>query len=288
MERNYPAAAFLLIVTLARGRIARAPGSGATLIDPKGIVIPDNEFLMSNRMYPALGRWALVASWAAGIAVAVLAGSPVLRAQENAKPGGQGRLESETGMLLHRAGAEAEWKAVAKGAAVPAADVLLALPGVHAAVASNNGGVRLTFFGNVPQVSLTPALESAATLQRSTDSDLDVYLDRGRILVANTKTKGAATVRIRARKEIWDLTLREPGAEATMTSNARWAPGQPYRAQYAKGEEPRAEMVLLVTKGTVEVTVESEHRTLRAPPGPALFGWDSNFGLARTPQPLDK
>jgi hypothetical protein len=47
-------------------------------------------------------------------------------------------------------------------------------------------------------------------------------------------------------------------------------------------------MILLVVKGTVELKVADEHQTLRAPPGPALFSWDSIFGLARTPQALEK
>jgi hypothetical protein len=215
------------------------------------------------------------------------AGFPA-RAADDAKAGGIGRLESATGTLLRREGADKEWKVVANGATVPGEELLLALPGVHAAIKSANGAVLLTLWGNLPQESPTPALESAVTLQRSSDSDLDLYLDRGRILVANTKEKGSANIRVRARKEIWDLVLGEPGSTAAIEFNARWMPGVPYREAYKEGEEPKAEMILLVLKGTAELKVEDEQRSLRAPPGPALFSWDSNAGLARSPLALEK
>jgi hypothetical protein len=224
---------------------------------------------------------------AAAIGFAVLIGAAAECRADDAKSG-LGKLESATGTLLRRATADADWKVVAKGDAVPEGELLLALPGVSAEIQSTNGAVRLTLFGNVPQISLTPALESAVTLQRTTDGDLDVFLDRGRIVVANTKVTGAARVRVRARKEVWDLVLTEPGTTATVEFNARWAAGMPYKEQYGKDEEPKAEMVLLVIRGTVELKVEDENRTLRAPPGPALFTWDSVFGPARSPQPLEK
>jgi len=226
--------------------------------------------------------------WVALIALALLAGQFGKGKADDAKSGGLAKLDSATGTLLKRAGADAEWKAVAKGAAIPEGELILALPGVQATVQSNNGAVRLTLFGNVPQISGTPALESAVTLQRTTGSDLDVFLDRGRIIIANIKQAGAARVRVRARKEIWDLVLTEPGAEAAVEFNARWPAGMPYKEQYDKDEEPKAEMIMLVIRGTVELRVEDENRTLRAPPGPAIFTWDSVFGAARTPQPLEK
>jgi hypothetical protein len=222
------------------------------------------------------------------IALALLAGISGEGKADDDKSGGLAKLDSATGTLLKRAAADADWKVVPNGAAIPEGELILALPGVQATLQSNNSAVRLTLFGNAPQISLTPALESAVTLQRTTSSDLDVYLDRGRIVVANTKQSGAAQVRVRARKEIWDLVLTEPGTEAAVEFNARWPAGMPYKEQYEKDEEPKAEMVVLVIRGTVELKVEDENRTLRAPPGPALFTWDSVFGLARTPQPLEK
>jgi len=222
------------------------------------------------------------------IALAFLASTSGKGQTDDAKSGGLAKLDSATGTLLRRAGANAEWKVVAKGAAIPEGELILALPGVQATVQSNNSAVRLTLFGNVPQISLTPALESAVTLQRTAGSDLDVFLDRGRILVTNIKQTGAANVRVRARKEIWDLVLTEPGTEAAVEFNARWPAGMPYKEQYEKDEEPKAEMIVMVIRGTVELKVEDENRTLRAPPGPAIFTWDSVLGLSRTPQPLEK
>jgi hypothetical protein len=223
--------------------------------------------------------------WAA-LGLAVIAGSPGLLAADDGKAGGIGQLDSPTGTLLRREGADKEWKAVANGAAVPDGQLLLALPGVHAAIKSSSGAVRLTLSGNVPQQSPLPALESAVTLRRSSDFDLDVILDRGRIIVANTKPAGAANIRVRARDEIWELTLKEPGAEASIELNARWAAGVPYRTQSREGEEPNAEMALLVLKGTAELKSDDRRHSLRAPNGPALFIWHSQVGTAGTPQPV--
>jgi hypothetical protein len=244
---------------------------------------------MSSRMSFVVGRLARWQLMVGTVALAVLPSIPTRGLADDAKSGGLGKLGSATGTLLRRARPDAEWKVVAKGEAVPEGELLLALPGVSAVVQSNTGAVRLTLFGNVPQISLTPALESAATLQRTSSGDLDVFLDRGRILVANTKVAGAANVTVRARKDIkWELVLTEPGAQAAIEFNARWAPGMPYKEQYEKDEDPKAEMVLLVIKGTVELKVGDENITLRAPPGPALYTWDSALGPARTPQPLEK
>jgi hypothetical protein len=243
---------------------------------------------MNSPMYFLMTRPGRLDIITAAIAIAVLTAGAAQSRADDAKSGGLAKLQSASGTLLRRATADADWKVVAKGDAVPEGELLLALPGVSAELQSNNGAVRLTLFGNVPQISLTPALESAVTLQRTTSADLDVTLDRGRIVVANSKVTGAASVRVRARKEVWDLVLTEPGTTATVEFNARWAAGMPYKEQYEKNEEPKAEMVLLVIRGTVELKVEDENRTLRAPPGPALFTWDSVFGPARTPQPLDK
>jgi hypothetical protein len=205
-------------------------------------------------------------------------------AADDAKATGMGRLESATGTLLRREGADKGWQAVPKGGAVPDTALLLALPGVDATIKTPSGAIRLTLHGNAPQLSPTPALESAIALRRSSDYDLDAILDRGRVVVENTKEKGTANVRLRARDEIWEVTLKEPGAAFSAELNGRWAPGMPYRTQYKEGEEPKAEMALLVLKGTIELKVDDVQRVFRAPPaGPALFFWDSVVGVVPNP-----
>jgi hypothetical protein len=221
---------------------------------------------------------------ALGISVFVL--TPAAPAEDTKQGNGGVRLESATGTLLTRASTEKGWKAVASGTSVPDRDLLLALPAVHATLKSAKGAVRLTLAGNVPELSETPALESAVSLRNSADFDLDLVLDRGRIQVTNAKEKGAALVRVYTNKEAWEISLRDPGSEVTLEMNARWAPGVPYRAQYKEGEEPRAEAVLLVLKGAADVKLEGESHSFRAPPGPALFTWDSVLGAARTAQSL--
>src|SRR5262245_17929134 len=92
----------------------------------------------------------------AAIGLAVIAGSSGKMAADDGKAGGMGRLESPTGTLLRREGADKEWKAVANGAGVPDGQLLLALPGVRATIKSSSGAVRLTLSGNVPQLSPLP------------------------------------------------------------------------------------------------------------------------------------
>src|SRR6516225_11900159 len=77
------------------------------------------------------------------IVLIVLAGVSGKGQTDDAKSGGLAKLDSATGTLLRRAGANAEWKVVAKGAAIPEGELILALPGVQATVQSNNGAVRL-------------------------------------------------------------------------------------------------------------------------------------------------
>jgi hypothetical protein len=241
---------------------------------------------MNSHMCAGVGRVSRIRFLILALSLSVLshdAGIPA-RAADDAKAGGMGRLESATGTLLRREGADKGWKAIPKGAAVPDTELLLALPGVRAGIKTTSGAIRLTLHGNVPQQSLTPALESAVALRRSSDFDLDAILDRGRILVENVKEKGAANVRLRARDEIWELALKEPGATVSVELNGRWAPGMPYRSQYKEGEEPKAQLDLLVLKGTVELKVDDVQRVLRAPPaGPALFFWDSLIGVVPNP-----
>jgi hypothetical protein len=194
-------------------------------------------------------------------------------------------LESPTGTLLQR-GADGSWKTIPKGGAVADRVLLLALPGAHAELRSASGGARLELLGNLPQLSPTPALESAVSLRKSSDLDLDVILDRGRILVANAKEKGPARIQVRARDEVWDLTLKEPGTQVTIELNANWPPGIPFRAQYKRGEEPKVDIDLLVVKGSIELKVDAQRHAMSAPPGPALYHFDSLHGLARSPARL--
>jgi hypothetical protein len=213
----------------------------------------------------------------------LLGPSPCLRAEDR---DGVARLESPTGTLLRRESAGGEWKVIANGGAVTDRVLLLALPGAHAELLSGTGGARLVLIGNLPQLSPTPALESAVSLRKSSDLDFDIILDRGRILLANTKDKGQAKVQVRARDEVWDLTLKEPGTQVTLELNGRWPPGIPFRPEYKRGEEPRVEMDLLVLKGSIELRVDAQRHTLNAPPGGALYHFDSVAGPARSPARL--
>src|SRR5207302_1961821 len=61
-----------------------------------------------------------------------------------------------------------------------------------------------------------PVLESAVALRSTPGVDLDLDLDRGRIVLLNDKPQGEARVRIRLGDETWDLTLEGPGSEVAL------------------------------------------------------------------------
>src|SRR5207248_5387736 len=95
------------------------------------------------------------------------------------------------------------------------------------------------------------------------------------------KAKGPATVRLRFHKEVWDVTLQEPGCELSVDLFTHYTSDINYRA----GEDPHAELYLWLIKGEAEVKVESylESRGLEAPPGSAMLMWNNSQG---TPQVL--
>src|SRR5262249_5919025 len=112
---------------------------------------------MNSRTCTGMGRMSrtrfLILSLS--LSVLVLGNGIPAPAAADAKAGGMGRLESATGTLLRREGADKGWQAVPKGAAVPDTELLLALPGGRAAIKTTSGAIRLTLHGNVPQQTPT-------------------------------------------------------------------------------------------------------------------------------------
>src|SRR5438874_2603420 len=106
------------------------------------------------------------------------------------------RSLAPAGTLLRRTAADKPWEAVEPKADVSSRDLLLAMPMSQATVESKGGAVRLLFWGNLPQVSPFPILESAVVLHDPKGADLDLSPRRGRVVLTNTKEKGAAQVSV--------------------------------------------------------------------------------------------
>jgi hypothetical protein len=125
-------------------------------------------------------------------------------------------------------------------------------------------------------------------LHNNSDFDLDFTLDRGRVDVTNEKSKGAAKVRVRFQDRYWDLTLTEPGTRVALEIYGRWPPGSRFDPDAKDDKGPFINFVLLVLKGHVDRSCPSCQIALSAPPGPALFQWDSKHGQDSCGHRLDK
>src|SRR5713101_7757211 len=72
-----------------------------------------------------------------------------------------GKVVSASGSLLGRHRADKGFQYLDEGESVHSRDTLLALPGVKGALESAGKSVRLSLWGNLPQLSAFPGLQSA-------------------------------------------------------------------------------------------------------------------------------
>jgi hypothetical protein len=190
--------------------------------------------------------------------------------------------------LLQRQAPDQPWQLPASGAELFSRDLLLALPGARADIESKNKAVHLALAGNLPQLSPIPVLESAVVLHDNAAVDLDFTLERGRVILTSAKDKEPAKVRVRFGGEGWDLTLAEKGDELAVERWGRWPRGVPFSEKPKPDEHPGANITLLVLKGTATIKAGPVQHTMHAPPGSALFQWDSEVGNDSGPKRIEK
>jgi hypothetical protein len=199
-----------------------------------------------------------------------------------------GKNLSASGALFARPAADRYWQAVEPQATVHSRDLLLALPGAKAVVEPRAESVRLTLWGNLPETSSFVGFESVVVLHDSRAFDLDFSLDRGRVVVTNTKARGPARVWVRLPGMAWQLTLAERGDEAALEVYGRWPSGVAFSKESRPGEGPTTVVHVEVLKGRVDLATAGIAHSLTAPPGPAHFRWDSVAGPDTGPQKRDK
>src|SRR5262249_35657948 len=139
------------------------------------------------------------------------------------------------------------------------ANYLVSLPGYRSKLFLDSG-VRLMLWGNVPEFSESPVLESRVMLNvPASGTDLDFTLDRGRVHISNYKTAAEAHVRVRFFQEVWDLTLPDTKSEAVVEL---WGaqPDVPFRKEPA-GKTPLACLGLFV-KGKARLTAQNKEFSL--------------------------
>lgn len=204
-------------------------------------------------------------------------------------PGGRAvvaKCVTATGSILRREAEGKPWQLVKEGEDLCAGDLLLGLPG--AALDSANGAVRLTFRADLAGASPLPIVETALVLQEGKGVDLDFFLERGRVDVANQKKKGEAHVRGHIRKDApGEVVLAEPGAEVTLLTYGWWPAGVPFTKGPKAGDEPTKSYVFLVLKGHADVKVGNRQFAMSAPKGPALVQGNTRSGDDFTPERLD-
>jgi hypothetical protein len=230
-------------------------------------------------------RSGLAAALTLALAALTFAAEPVPRPAGQEPRAAVGKCTSADGTLLASPRPGQGYHAVPNGEAVYSRDLLLALPGMRAGLTAH--GVRLELWGNLPEISASPVLESAVLLHDSRTFDLDFTLGRGRVVVTNRKEKGPARVWVRLPGESWQLSLAEPGASVALESFGRWPRGVPFSRERRPGEGPTQVVELTVLKGDVGLKLEDQQVGLSAPPGPASYRWDSVAG-AEGPERRDR
>ncbi len=216
---------------------------------------------------------------AAGLLALLLAGA----AQAESRPVGRylPRSSGEPASFLVRRGADGkQWQALdAENQKVFAGDTLVSLPGFRSDVLFANG-LRLKLWGDLPEMSLvTPLLESVVVVNEVGASDLDLTLDRGRIVITNTKAARPARVRLRfpdptakSGKESWQVNL-EGGAEVALELSSRYPPGTTFNKE--EPARPNMELYFFVFKGRAQVKARGRTYPMARPPAASLLHWES-------------
>ena len=146
-------------------------------------------------------------------------------------------------------------------------------------------------FADYDNSSPLPILETALVLTPADKGeDFAFTFDRGRVDVTNQKARGAVVEAVRFADQKWTLKLEEPGARVALEFCGRWPAGSRFRPldpkAPAKPAVPVASLVLVVLRGSVQVTSGDTTLGMTAPPGPAVLTWDSVEGALAQPQKL--
>jgi hypothetical protein len=196
------------------------------------------------------------------------------------------------------------WKRLtAKQSEVHSARPLVSLPGSRSVVETNRG-VRVTLWGNMmPEfIAGVPAFfESRAELYAHDVLDLDLLLNRGRVVLTSAREK-PVHVRLRfenplvpsdkelvLRQEFFDITLQNKGASFLIDLWSFYPSTEPFYKdpKHPNRIGPTANMVCMVLDGTVLLKTGDVTYTMAAPPGPGLMLWNSLTG-PKGPSPLPK
>lgn len=184
--------------------------------------------------------------------------------------------------LLSSQGLNDAFERVRPGESVYSRDLLVALPGFQADIVPASKGVKLTLFGNLPEMSDSHVLESAVVLHDTSHYDIDFTHLRGRIILTNTKEKGEAKAWLRTDTVGVQFTLAAPGDQVAVEIYGRWAPGMPFSLRRSDDNEPIILWDVYALKGRLDIKAGPNEWRMAEPPGRAHFHGDSLHGPARS------
>lgn len=179
---------------------------------------------------------------------------------------------SEPSLLLQRAPAEPRWSRVDAGKPeVHTNSPLAALPGFQGEILLDIG-LRLRLWGILPeQIHLqSPVRESLVVLHPPRSADLDMTLQRGRVLISNPGRRPAvALVRFSlagapGAAERWEIRLEED----TEVLLEKWS-----MSLQDTPATPLSTGHILIRRGKVRLQVPDRTLQLQAPPGKSYARW---------------
>jgi hypothetical protein len=187
-------------------------------------------------------------------------------------------------LLARQAGDKSPWKRQPRESTLFSGDMLVSLPGYRSEIRLDTG-VHLLLWGNLPEFSSIPVMESAVEVHVPPPSfDLDFTLETGRVIISNHKSEGPAKVRVRFYEEVWELTLLDGDSEVAMELVG--LPELGYKKDSKEKNEPVASLYLIELKGKSHVKVGFETQMVREPPGAALLVWNNLRGVAGRPESM--
>ena len=211
-----------------------------------------------------------------------LAGPAAAENSGRASPSAIGKNASAPGSLFRQdEPGRKTWSPVSTDRSLSSGAHLMALPGGRAEI-DTSAGVRLTLWGNVPELSRVPVMESVIRFNPKAAADVDLTLERGRILLSN-RSKKTPAVRVASDLGELEVTLNDPESEVALELYSRWPPGVPFTLRNSS-DAPTTFMAVHVLKGDASLKVGLNHYLMRPPPGPCYFHWDTDTGIDLGPR----
>ncbi len=207
-------------------------------------------------------------------------------------------------ILLQQGAKGGEWVRLerqAKPTRVWTATPLVSLPGFRSTVTTDSQ-VRLVLAGTIPEFlpGPLPLYEARVVLHAHDQLDLDLTLERGRILLISQRGDRPARVRVRFENttdpksiEIWDIILEQKDSEVLVERAGGYSPEEPFHPNPKDPARlgPVSNVGLIVVSGSATVRPGgNDTYTLNAPPGPSLIHWNSlegpkgPFALKKVPE----